>query len=206
MDPLPSREIEQLLGRLPPGRRWLLGVTGPPGGGKSSFAAALARRAAEHVATAVVPMDGFHLPNAELDARGIRDRKGAPHTFNVEAFVRLLDELRRTPPRRVAAPKYDREVHEPVADAVEIGEDVRLVIVEGNYLLLDDPPWDRVRRRLDETWYIATPIDEAMRRIRARHIEGGCTPAKADAKVIRNDRPNAALVERTRPRADRVIA
>ncbi len=205
MDDGTHRELDELFGRLPSGRRLLLGIAGPPGGGKSTFARDLAQRAAEHVTAAVVPMDGFHLPNARLDARGMRDRKGAPHTFDVERFVRLLDELRRTPPRRVTAPKYDRDLHEPVTSAIEIGENARLVIVEGNYLLLDDPRWGGARRRLDEVWYIATPIDEAMRRIRARHIAGGCTPAEAEAKVRRNDRPNAELVENTRHRADRVI-
>lgn len=184
--------------------RYLLGVAGAPGAGKSTFAAVRAsRQAADGIPTVVLPMDGFHLPQAELVRLGRRDRMGAPDTFDVDAFVAMLDRLRR--PGVVTAPGFDRTIEEPVPDAIEIGAAIRFVIVEGNYLLHDRDGWERVRPLLDRVIFLAP--DDRLRRERlvARHIAFGKTPAEAEAWVARSDDPNAALVAATAHRADDVV-
>jgi pantothenate kinase len=184
--------------------RYLLGVAGAPGAGKSTFAEAeVRRRAAEGIAAVVLPMDGFHLSQAELVRLGRRDRMGAPDTFDVDAFVATLERLRQ--PGTVSAPGFDRTIEEPVPDAIEIGADIRFVLVEGNYLLHDRGGWERVRPLLDRVIFLAP--DDALRRERlvARHIAFGKTPAEAEEWVARSDDANAALVAATAHRADDVV-
>lgn len=185
--------------------RRLIGIAGAPGAGKSTHAAAeRARLVAEGIPAAVLPMDGFHLPQAELVRLGRRGRMGAPDTFDVEGFVATLQAL-RDPGAAVRAPAFDREIEEPVPDAIEIGPDVRIVLVEGNYLLHDRDGWERVRPLLDEVLFLAP--DDAVRRERliARHVAYGKTPEDAEAWVARSDDPNAALVAATAGRADRIL-
>lgn len=184
--------------------RYLLGVAGAPGAGKSTWAAAEQRRlVTAGTATAVLPMDGFHLPQAELVRLGRRDRMGAPDTFDVDRFVAMIERLRQ--PGVITAPGFDRTIEEPIPDAIEIGADIRVVIVEGNYLLHDRDGWERVRPLLDRVIFLAP--DDAVRRKRliARHVEFGKTAASATAWVERTDEPNAALVAATAHRADEVV-
>jgi len=185
-------------------KRTLIGVAGAPGAGKSTFAAAEVRRLADAgISAAVLPMDGFHLPQAELVRLGRRDRMGAPDTFDVDGFVATLDALRR--PGVVRAPGFDRTIEEPVPDALEIGSRHRVVIVEGNYLLHDRDGWEHVRPLLDRVVFLAP--DDAVRRARllARHVEFGKSPDEAEAWVARSDDANAALVARTASRADEIL-
>ncbi len=183
--------------------RTVLGIAGCPGAGKSTLSAAITGQVASSV---VVPMDGFHLLNDELVRLGRRDRKGAPDTFDVGGYVELLDRIRRQAAGEVVtAPRYDRAASAPVPDAIAVDADVRLVITEGNYLLLDEPPWARVRQLLDEVWYVE--IDDAVRvpRLIRRHIEFGKSPDEAREWVMRSDEANAALVAPSRGRADVVV-
>jgi pantothenate kinase len=183
--------------------RSLLGIAGSPGSGKSTLSS-LVVAAVE--SSAVVPMDGFHLLNEELVRLGRRDRKGAPDTFDVAGYVALLRRLRSQPPNEVVtAPRYDRAASAPVPDATVVEPDVALVIAEGNYLLLDDRPWDAVRLLLDEVWFV--DIDDAVRipRLIDRHIEFGKSPEAAREWVMRSDESNAALVAASRARADVVV-
>ncbi len=150
-------------------------------------------------------MDGFHLPNGELERLGRRDRKGAPDTFDADAYVEVLRELRNRKDEVVRAPIFRREIEEPVPDAIAIHRDVPLVVTEGNYLLVDQGSWASVRPLLDACWYIEGPEDERIRRLIARHIEFGKTPEEADAWVHRSDEANARVIEATRGRADLVV-
>lgn len=185
--------------------RFILGITGPPGSGKSTLAEDLAVACLFAVPAVVVTQDGFHLLNAALDARNLRARKGAPESFDVQAFVQLLRDLHRTD-RAIAAPIYDRELHEPIPDRITVEPAVRLVIVEGNYLLHDAPHWRDISALLDETWFLDTPLETCMHRVHARHVAGGLTAAQATEKINTNDRPNAQLIAATASRADHVIS
>ena len=179
----------------------LLGICGAPGAGKSTLAAALAAT----YDGVVVPMDGFHLADLELERRGLLDRKGAPETFDAEGYAALLARIRSRPAHVVLAPSFDRSIEQPVAGAVPVPPEAGLVVTEGNYLLLDEPRWQAVRAELDEVWHVH--VDESVRleRLVARHVRFGKTPDEARDWVARVDQPNAVLVEAAAERADLVL-
>ena len=189
--------------RLTAGRRRVLGLTGPPGAGKSTLAGALAD--ALGAAAALVPMDGFHLAGAELHRLGRQDRKGAPDTFDVAGYVALLRRLRDPGPDPVYAPAFDRRLEEPVAGAVRVDPQIPLVLTEGNYLLLASGGWQHVRPLLDEVWYVDADPGRRVERLIRRHIRHGRTPGQARAWVLRSDEANTGLVAPTRGRADLVV-
>jgi len=205
MSALPSlpADLQQRLHRLltqAGGRRCLLGIVGPPGAGKSTLAAAL--QSASPVPSQVVPMDGFHLANSELVRLGRSHRKGAPDTFDADGFVALLKRLRQqSVTETVYAPEYRREIEEAVAGAVAIPPTVPLLIVEGNYLLLDEDPWTSIAALLDETWYLN--VDNTLRRQRltARHEHFGRSPQAARAWAEQTDEPNARRIAACKSRA-----
>lgn len=186
----------ELVAGLPADRRILIGIAGAPGAGKSTFAAQLARE----TGGTVLPMDGFHLPQARLVELGRRDRMGAPDTFDVDGFVALLGELRGGDP--VDAPGFDRDVEEPVPGALRIEPADRILLVEGNYLLHDADGWERVAPLLDATIYLH--LDHVIRhdRLIARHIAFGKTPDAARAWALGPDERNAALIAAGASRAD----
>ena len=186
------------LARLPRGR--VLGLTGSPGSGKSTVAAALAGL----WGAVVVPMDGFHLADAELRRRGLADRKGAPETFDAEGYAALLARVRRREPL-VLAPAFDRDLEQPLAGAVPVPGTAGQVVTEGNYLLLDEPRWAAVRAQVDTVWHLHLDDDLRRERLLARHVEFGKTPEEARAWMARVDDPDAALVEAAAHRADLVL-
>ena len=189
---------------LASGPRRILGLVGQPGAGKSTTAAELVRVLAP--AAVLVPMDGFHLANAELDRLGRRDRKGAPDTFDAVGYVELLKRLRRAGPEAVYAPAFDRRLEEGVAGAIRVPPTTPLVVTEGNYLLLDDGPWSGVRPLLDEAWFLDVEDSLRVDRLVRRHVEHGKEPAQARAWVLGSDEANARLVACTRSRADLVVS
>jgi pantothenate kinase len=196
-----SPEGRELGGLLPLAGRLVLGITGAPGAGKSMLAGFLAST----YGAVVVPMDGFHLADAELARRGILDRKGAPESFDAWGYAALLERLRTRADHVVMAPTFERELEQPVAGAIPVPPETGLVVTEGNYLLLDDGPWHEVRRQLDTVWHVVTEDDLRLERLVARHEEFGKAPADARAWVERVDQPNAVLVEAARNRADLVL-
>jgi pantothenate kinase len=184
--------------------RVLLGLVGPPGAGKSTLAAALL---AEFAPVAqVVPMDGFHLANVELERLGRRGRKGAPDTFDAHGYVALLRRLlAQGDDEIVYAPEFRREIEEPVAGAIAVLPRTRLVITEGNYLLLEDGAWAAVPGLLDETWYVDIPDALRVERLTRRHVQFGRSADDAAAWVAGTDEPNARLIEASRARASFVF-
>jgi pantothenate kinase len=181
--------------------RALIGITGPPGAGKSTIAEELGAR----LDAPVVPMDGFHLRNDQLEARGLRGLKGAPQTFDAPGFVELLESLRAAR-RDVRAPTFDRALDEPVAHAIPVPRDAPVVIVEGNYLLLDDAPWHRVRPLLDLTAWVDLETGVRVERLIERHVRHGRSRDDAIRFVHESDEANAELVARTRKCADLTVS
>ncbi|MFH8343618.1 nucleoside/nucleotide kinase family protein [Streptomyces sp. NPDC018045] len=187
-----------------PARRRLLGIAGPPGSGKSTLAAHLVSELAG--SAVLVPMDGFHLAEAELRRLERTDRKGAPDTFDATGYAALLARLRSPEPdTAVYAPAFDRRIEEPVAGSIAVAPDVPLVVTEGNYLLLDDPSWKRARDCLDEIWYVDLDDAERVRRLIDRHERFGKSRAHAEHFVRTSDEANARLVAAGRERADLVV-
>ncbi|MGW5125814.1 nucleoside/nucleotide kinase family protein [Streptomyces sp. NPDC004069] len=189
------------------GHRAVLGVAGSPGAGKSTLAAHLVRalNGDGEPWAAHVPMDGFHLADAELDRLGRQGRKGAPDTFDAAGYAALLRRLREETDETVYAPGFDRVLEQPLAGAVPVPPSARLVVTEGNYLLLDTGPWARVRPRLDEVWFCELDEPERVRRLVARHEEFGKSHREAVAWVLGTDQRNADLVAATRGRADLIV-
>ncbi|MET8460947.1 nucleoside/nucleotide kinase family protein [Streptomyces parvulus] len=189
------------------GRRAVLGIAGAPGAGKSTLAERLVRElnGAGEPWAAHVPMDGFHLADAELDRLGRRDRKGAPDTFDAAGYAALLGRLREEDGDVVYAPGFERVLEQPIAGAVPVPPSARLVVTEGNYLLLGTGAWTRVRSRLDEVWFCGLAEDERIRRLVARHERFGKSPERARAWALGTDQRNADLVAAGRHLADLVI-
>ena len=191
-----ARELAQ------PGGRAILGLVGAPGGGKSTLAAALTDALGD--AAVLIPMDGFHLAQKELVRLGRRDRMGAPDTFDAAGYVALLERVRAAR-ETVYAPEFRRPPEEPIAGAIAIPPDVPLIVTEGNYLLVEEGDWGRVRPQLEEVWYVDMDETTRLEWLIARHVAYGKTPDEAKAWVMRSDQANAAVVAATRERADVIV-
>ncbi|WP_454195103.1 nucleoside/nucleotide kinase family protein [Nocardia sp. Marseille-Q1738] len=193
------------------GERYLLGIAGPPGAGKSTLSVALRDLINAEAGSAVAeiaPMDGYHLINDVLRARGSLARKGEPDTFDVDGYVAGLRRLRSTPlGQPVAWPTFDRTIDAPVPGGV-VFDRQSIVLTEGNYLLLDDfdtRQWSAVRALLDECWYLDAARNVIENRLLRRHVRGGRTPEAAATKVRDSDLRNADLVAPTSAYADLVL-
>ena len=200
-------DLETLLARarelIANDRRSILGITGPPGGGKSTLARMVADALGDEAA--LVGMDGFHLAQSELVRLGRRDRMGAPDTFDAAGYAALLARVRAREDEVVYAPEFRREIEEPFAGAVPIPRSIPLIVTEGNYLLVDDGDWARVRPLLDEAWYVDMDEETRLGWLIQRHIEFGKTPEYARAWVKRSDERNAEVVAQTASRADVLV-
>lgn len=197
--------LERARGLAGSGGRRLLGIAGAPGSGKST----LARRVVDELAGAarLVPMDGFHLANSELVRLGRLDRKGAIDTFDAAGYLSLLRRLRAPADAEVVyAPEFHRELEESFAGAVAVGPEVPLVVTEGNYLLVDSPPWAAIRPLLDEAWFCAVESEARVARLVARHESYGASLHESRRRTLVSDERNARLVEANRHRADLIVA
>jgi len=208
LEELVDRATSMLEGR----DRVLLGVAGAPAAGKTTLARAVAEgvdaalREPGGPAVAVqVPMDGFHLADVQLARLGLADRKGVPASFDAGGYVALLRRLRAADEDVVYAPAFERDLEQALAGAVAVPREARLVVTEGNYLLLDEPPWTAVRGLLDEVWFVEAEQAEREERLLARHVEFGKTAEQARAWMAAVDDPDAALAARGRSAADLVV-
>ena len=181
--------------------RFIVAIAGPPGSGKST----LAERLHEVLpGAAVVSMDGFHLDDAVLNRRGLRSRKGAPETFDYAGFAALLRRIRASEPE-IAIPLFDRSMELSRAGASIVGSDAKFVLVEGNYLLLDEEPWSALAGLFDFTIFVDVPRFELERRLMERWRGHGKSDDDARAWIASNDLPNIERVLARRSKADLVL-
>jgi len=184
------------------GRRGILGIAGAPAAGKTTLAEQLVQALD---AVAHVPMDGFHLADVELERLGARDRKGAPDTFDALGYAALLRRLREDEDDIIYAPGFERVIEQPIAGAIPIHRSARLIVSEGNYLLVDDPRWRRVKPLFDEVWYADLDHEERLRRLVDRHMRFGKDESRAVEWATGTDESNAQIILATRDRADLII-
>ena len=182
-------------------QRFILGIVGKPGVGKSTFTEFLYQYLSSDL-VATLPMDGFHMSNEKLVELGRRERKGAPDTFDVDDFAQALSSVRDGQDVDIRFPVFNREIEASIPSAGVIAAGVKLVIVEGNYLLHDQFGWDAISTYLDESWFLNVDDEVRMQRLIARHIQFGKTPEDAKAWSEGTDEANARLIELSKSRAD----
>lgn len=191
------QRARRLAGMAP---RTILAIAGMPGAGKSTLAAALVDALGD--SAALLPMDGFHLAQQELARLGRVESKGAPDTFDADGYVNTLRRLRWADEPVVYVPFFDRHLEEPVASALALSREVPLIITEGNYLLLDQSPWDHVVGLVDEAWFCGLAEPERVARLVGRHRAFGKSRREAEAWAFGSDQANAVLIESGQCRAD----
>ncbi len=185
-------------------KRFMVAIAGAPGSGKSTLAERL-REVLPQEVSIVVPMDGFHYDDIVLEQRGLRPRKGAPETFDFAGFAALLKRIRAGEPE-VAIPVFDRSMELSRAGAAIVGADVKFVLVEGNYLLLDEHPWSSLAGLFDYSVFVDVPKPELERRLMERWRGHGKSDAAARDWIASNDMPNIDRVLAKRRAADLTLA
>jgi pantothenate kinase len=188
--------------------RLMVAIAGPPGAGKSTFAQALVEglNAGAAESAAVIPMDGFHYDDGLLEARGLRSRKGSPATFDVGGLRHILLRLRGRDEAEVAVPVFDRRFEISRAGARIVAAEVRILVIEGNYLLLNQEPWRQLAPLFDLTVMMRESRSSLENRLIQRWLSYGFGEAEARAKVLGNDLPNVDLVLAGSQKADFDIA
>lgn len=186
---------DQLL-RLSRGHRVIAAIAGPPGSGKSTVAEVLVEKLNARAlgSAAVMPMDGYHYDDGLLHAWGKRARKGAPDTFDVGGFRHMLMRLRANEEAEIAVPVFDRSIEISRGSARMIPQSVKIIVSEGNYLLLRQPPWSDLRPLFDVTVMLAVSENELARRLEERWEGYGLAPEQIRAKLEGNDLPNGRFV------------
>lgn len=199
-------QADRIQAMLPVDRRLIVGVTGVPGAGKSTLVLKVCDELnARGIKTTVVPMDGFHLADQALTAHGTLAEKGAIHTFDGWGYLATLKRLRSETDHSVFVPAFERDLEQPIAGAIEVHPNVRVILTEGNYLLDDSQPWVQVRELMDEVWFVEQPNEQRIQNLIQRHVQFGKSPEDARDWVLRVDEVNALRVDNSRGRADLVI-
>jgi pantothenate kinase len=205
----PTEQIETLIQALTQKalaseERFILGIVGPPGSGKSTLAEYVSQNLPSGCSV-VVPMDGFHLANSVIQGTELQARKGAIDTFDSYGFLTLVQRIRSRREPIIYAPAYTRAFEEPIASSIPILKGTKIVIIEGNYLLSDEDPWNQIKGLLDETWFLDVDQDLRLKRLISRHIKFGKTDEEAVQWVHSSDEKNALLISASQSRADVVV-
>ena len=202
-----AAELRERAVRSTSGAQFWLGLAGAPGSGKSILAAALKARL--ETSLVIIPLDGYHYYRSELnemkDPVEAHVRRGAPFTFD---STRFLNDLIKARSSGVGTfPAFDHRVGDPVENAIHLSRADRIVVVEGNYLLLDTVPWCRLREEVfDKTWFLDVPVQACNQRVMERHVKIGLSEDQAWLRVVTNDSINAELISKESPaNADRII-
>ena len=193
-----SSKIQQLAKNS---NRIIVAIAGSPGSGKSTLVAQLLDSLESAV---VVPMDGFHLDNIILEKRDLMPRKGSPESFDIDGYINLITRLKQNEDI-VFAPVFDRQADLSKAGAIEVSKEIKIVLTEGNYLLLDQAPWDQLRELFDVTVMLEVPFDTLKDRLIKRWLDHGLSYADALKRAESNDLQNARLVEDQSVTADIII-
>ena len=204
----PAELAERAAALVPAGGRAILGIVGAPGSGKSTLAEQLlAELRQRHPAgwVAHIPMDGYHLADDQLRRLGSLNRKGAPDTFDADGYAHLLGRTKSHPAEWIYVPGFERTLEQPLAAALVVPPTARLIVTEGNYLLLDQPGWRAAREQMDQVWFVSTEPSVRQERLVARHIQFGKEPTAARDWVHAVDEPNAVLIDEGASRADILI-
>mmetsp|Transcript_14410 Transcript_14410/g.35231 ORF Transcript_14410/g.35231 Transcript_14410/m.35231 type:complete len:262 (+) Transcript_14410:254-1039(+) len=195
---------------LAEGKQFWITLAGPPGGGKTTMSAQIVKKLSERgVPSVVVPMDGFHYYRRELEAmpdpEEARNRRGSHWTFNSKRLVEMLTKVKGDGCGML--PSFDHAVADPIEDDIQVSKTDKIVLVEGNYLLLyDEEPWAQLKGLFDERWFVACDIELLRERVINRNSAAwGWDKARTAERVDYNDVPNAKLVAATVKYADRVI-
>ena len=207
-DTVDLAQIADLLeARAAGGGRVIAAIAGAPGSGKSTLAEKLVGKlnGRKPGLAAVLPMDGYHYDDLYLVPAGLRPRKGAPMTFDVGGLYHTLQRLRGREEAEVAVPVFDREIEIARAGARLIPRDVPVIVVEGNWLLLNQSPWDRLRPLFDVTVMVEVPEHVLRARLRGRWERLGLSEPEIVAKLEENDLPNGRWVRDGSVAADHVI-
>jgi pantothenate kinase len=175
-------------------KRYIVAIAGPPGAGKSTFAQALLLLLKEKsIQAKIISMDGFHLDNSILADRNLLDRKGAPATFDTAGFIHLMNRLTNFEDD-VVIPEFDRNKDLSIAGSSIISTKDKVLIVEGNYLLIEEEPWTKLKKTWDQTIFINPGIDTLEQRLLNRWLRYGLDTQDAKKRTLSNDLPNARYV------------
>jgi pantothenate kinase len=176
--------------------RTVIGIAGPPASGKSKLAEAVVEKLNREgdlgniPTAALIPMDGYHLDNVVLRARGLFDRKGAPETFDADGFCAAVHRLNNAT-KELFFPRFDRSLDLSIANAISIHPKTPIVIVEGNYLLFNSAPWSGLKDDFAASIFVAPTRGKLRERLLQRWIDHGLNPQAALLRASNNDLPNA---------------